>query len=168
MTDWNDPKSMVSQHFSVHECTYLPSWGCHHAPSDEEKANLTRMAAKADEIRGKLGRPMTIHVWIRPQHLNCPDFDPSTVTVENDPDGKKQAALDALDYNAYVGGAGHSAHVLGLAIDYDAGEDCDTTRDTMEPELAPMGLRMERKPGSKWVHNDVMPVPPGGHAYFIP
>lgn len=149
MTDWTDPTSKVSNHFTVRECTWLPSWGCCHQPSDAEKAALTRMAQKMDQIRDLVGKPINIHVWIRPQHANCPG---------NDNDGG--------DYNALVGGAAHSAHVPGLAVDWDCGEDCDTTRATLLPHLETLGIRMENKPAGRWVHTDVMP--PNPHRFFIP
>jgi len=163
VVNWNDPKSMISKHFTVHEATWLPSWRCHHVPSESEKANLIKMATKADAIRDTVGLPMTVHVWIRPSRLNCPGFDPHTVTCKND---AQRAALAALDYNAFVGGAGHSGHIPGLALDYDCGEDCDVTRARLEPKLDSMNIRMERKPGGKWVHNDV--ITPHPNRYFIP
>jgi hypothetical protein len=163
--DWSDPSAMVSQHFSVKECTYLPSWNCYHSPSDEEKVNIINMAQKMDKVRDVLGKPINVHVWIRPAVLNCPSFDPSTVVTDTD---KKKEALANLDYNVYVGGASHSAHVLGKAVDYDCGENCDITRLTLESQLEILGLRMERGPGDSWIHNDDQPVSPGGNHYFWP
>jgi len=146
--DWTDPKAMVSKHFSVHECTWLPSWGIHHIPSDDEKANLIRQAQKMDQIRDFVGKPVNIHCWIRPGSVNCPG-----------------SQYHGQDYNAHVGGASHSAHKLGLATDWDCGEDCDTTRQTLLPELDNLDIRMENHQGP-WVHNDVMP--PNPNRYFIP
>jgi hypothetical protein len=149
MTDWNDPNSMVSAHFSVRECTWLPSWGVCHIPTDAEKANLTRMAQKMDQVRAIVGKPIKVHVWIRPLAAHCP-INPH----------------DGENYNALVGGATHSAHTLGLAVDFDCGEDCDATRETLAPLLEQLGVRMEKNPRGSWVHLDLMP--PNPNRYFIP
>lgn len=148
-TNWNDPTSLVSQHFTVHECTYLPSWNVCHLPTPGERFNLTKMAQVLDKVRDIIGKPIKIHVWIRPSQARCP-INPH----------------DGEDYNALVGGATHSAHILGLAVDFDCGENCDDTRATLEPLLAQLGVRMEKKPGSNWVHLDLMP--PNPNRYFIP
>jgi len=148
-TNWNDPTSLVSQHFTVRECTYLPSWGVCHLPTAIEKSNLTRMALVLDKVRDIVGKPIKIHVWIRPDVAHCP-INPH----------------DGEDYNKLIGGAPHSAHVHGLAVDFDCGEDCDKTRATLEPLLAQLGVRMEKKVGSNWIHLDLLP--PNPNRYFIP
>jgi hypothetical protein len=152
MTDWNDPTSMVSQHFSVRECTLLPSWGVLHQTSEEEQANLARTAQIMDQVRDLLGKPMRVHCWIRPTAANCPGSE-----------------HDGGNYNVAAGStATHSAHISGLAVDFDIGEDCDTTRATLMPHLESLGLRMEDRPHSDWVHLDIAEVPAGGHRFFIP
>ena len=152
MTDWTDPTSMVSNHFSVKECTLLPSWGVMHQTSAAEQANIARTAQVMDQVRELLGRPMNIHCWIRPTQANCPG-----------------SSHDGDNYTVAAGStAPHSAHIIGLAVDFDCGEDCDTTRQTLMPVLESMGLRMENRPQSNWVHLDIAEVPPGGHRFFIP
>jgi hypothetical protein len=149
--DWTDPKAMVSVHFSVKECLWLPSWQALHVPSEEEKANILKQAKAMDRIRDFLGAPLNIHCWIRPI-LNCPS-----------------SPHHGQDYNAFVKGAKNSCHKIGLATDYDAkGLNCDNVRYRLESKLEEFGVRMEKMPGGSWVHNDSGEVPTGGHRYFIP
>lgn len=155
--NWNDPQAHVSAHFTVFEATHLPSWSVCHIPSDAEKQAIVAFAARLDLVRDMLGKPMRIHVWIRPAVLNCPTFDPTTIRPDTD---AKRRALATLNYNAYVGGATHSAHVLGRGADWDDGDDCDAVRERFVPQLEMLGLRMEDKPKSGWVHNDDMPPNP--------
>jgi len=149
--DWTNPHSMISKHFSVKEALWLPSWQVLHIPSEDEKANILKQAAKMDLIREFLGVPINIHCWIRP--------------VLNNPASEH----NGQDYNALVKGAKNSAHKIGLATDYDAkGLNCDDVRAKLEPKLDEWELRMEKMPGGNWVHNDCAPLAPGGHRYFIP
>jgi hypothetical protein len=149
--DWTDPSAKISNHFSVKEALWLPSWGVMHIPSDDEKANILKQAANMDKIRDIVGAPINVHCWIRP--------------ILNNP----ASAHHGQDYNAFVGGAKNSCHKIGLATDYDVtGQNCDDVRALLEPQLDDLGMRMERMPGGNWVHNDSGVVPPGGHAYFIP
>jgi hypothetical protein len=139
--DWTDPKCMVSKYFTVRECLWLPSWQVMHIPSESEKANILKQAAKMDLIREFLGVPITVHCWIRP--------------ILNNP----ASVHDKEDYNALVKGARNSEHKVGLATDYDAhGLNCDDVRTKLEPKLEEWGIRMERMPGGKWIHNDCAPV----------
>lgn len=149
--DWSDEKALISKHFTVKEALWLPSWKVMHIPSEEEKANILKQAAKMDLIRDFLGAPINVHCWLRPV-LNCPD-----------------SSYHGQDYNAFIGGARNSSHKIGLATDYDAsGMDCDTVREQLEPKLDEWEMRMEKKPGSKWVHNDSATLAEGGNRYFIP
>jgi hypothetical protein len=146
--DWSNPSAKISNHFTVKEATYLPSWGVCHQPSDEEKANICKQAEKMDMIRDFLGLPIKVHVWIRPGAANCPG---------NEHDGE--------DYNALVHGAPASAHKIGAATDWDCGENCDDTRAKLLPKLEEFGIRMERRDGSNWVHNDY--AAPHPNRYFL-
>jgi hypothetical protein len=152
MTDWSDPNSKVSKFFTVRECTFLPRFSACHQTTEIEQANIIRMASVMDAVRELVDSPISVHVWIRPTSSNIPD---------NDHNGE--------NYNSLVGGASRSAHISGLACDFDVkGSTCDEIRALLEPKLEELGARMERKPGSGWVHLDVAPVPPGGHRYFTP
>lgn len=151
MVDWNDPKSKISKYFTVKEALWLPSWQVMHIPSDEEKANILAHAEKMDLVREFLGAPMHVHCWIRP--------------VLNNP----QSSYHGQDYNQLVHGAKGSVHISGSAVDYDAaGLVCDDVRAKLEPKLEEFGLRMERMPGSNWVHNDSKEVLPGHDRFFNP
>jgi hypothetical protein len=139
--DWTNPTAKISKHFTVKEACWLPSWQVIHSPSEEEKANILKQAVKMDLIRDFLGVPLNVHCWIRPI-LNCPGHE-----------------HNGQDYNALVKGARNSAHKVGLATDYDAKElNCDDVRAKLEPKLEEWQIRMEKMPGSKWVHNDCAAV----------
>lgn len=139
--DWNDPTSKISKHFTVKEALWLPSWQVLHKPSDNEKVNILKQAAKMDLIRDFLGVSVRIHCWIRP--------------VLNNP----ESIHHGQDYNALVRGAKNSAHKIGLATDYDAeGLNCDDVRAKLVPKLDEWEIRMEKMPGGNWVHNDCAPV----------
>lgn len=164
--DWTNPKAKVSKYFTVKEVCYLPSWNCLHIPTEEEKTNIIKMAEKMDIVREFLGKPINTHCWLRPGLVNCPTFDPTTVKPNTD---AKKAALAALDYNAYVGGAKRSAHKLALAVDFDCGESCDDTRSKLEPKLEEYNMRMEQMPGGTWVHLDMYDKSvSGGIRFFKP
>jgi hypothetical protein len=148
---WTDPKSRISKYFTVHEALWLPSWGIHHIPSEEEKANILATAQFVDQVREFLGKPVSIHCWIRPTSVNCPG-----------------SPHHGGNYNIAAGStATHSAHIVGRAVDFDCGENCDITRAKLEPKLIPWKLRMEKKPASPWVHLDNMPTQ-DAYRYFIP
>lgn len=150
--DWSDITAHISAHFCVGEATLLPSWGVHHIPSEQEKSDIVAFAARLDMVRDMLGRPLFIHCWIRPTSTNC-----------------QGSPYHGQNYNAHVGGAPKSGHILGRAADWDAGEKtgaaCDALRAHLEPSLDSLGLRMENKPGP-WVHLDSMPVTL--RRFFIP
>jgi hypothetical protein len=136
--NWKEPSGKVSKYFTVKECCWLPSWGKLHSPTEAEAANMQAMALKMDLVREILGKPINVHVWIRPP-----------------------------EYNKLIGGAPKSAHITGRAVDFDCGEDCDITRTKLLPHLEKLGLRMEDLPGSRWVHlgNDWVP---GNKHFFKP
>ena len=139
--DWTNGSYAISKHFTVKEACWLPSWSVMHIPSEEEKQNILKQAAKMDLIRDFLNVPLRIHCWIRP--------------VLNNPESE----FNGKDYNALVKGAKNSAHKIGLATDYDAeGLNCDVVREKLEPKLEEWQIRMEKMPGGNWVHNDCAPV----------
>lgn len=136
---WNDPSCKISKYFTVKEACWLPSWSKLYSPSDEEKANILKMAIVMDEIRNLIGLPINTHCWIRP-----------------------------TSYNAAIGGAAHSMHLSGLAVDFDCGENCDITRTKLIPLMKTLGIRIEDKPGSNWVHVDIKPVTSETQRFFKP
>jgi hypothetical protein len=147
--DWTNGSAMVSKHFTVKETCWLPSWKVMHIPSEIEKQNILKQAAKMDLIRDFLNVPINIHCWIRP--------------ILNNPESEHNGE----DYNALVKGAKNSAHKIGLATDYDAsGLNCDDVRSRLEGKLEEWQIRMEKMPGGNWVHNDCAPVI--AYRYFNP
>ena len=90
-----------------------------------------------DKIREYLGKPIKVHVTFRP-----------------------------LEYNRQIGGALKSAHTLGLAMDFDCGEDCNKTRKKLLPKLEEFNIRMEDINGP-WVHVGC-DYSPGKTRYFKP
>lgn len=139
--DWSNPQSKISKYFTVGEALYLPQWKCYHIPSDDEKANIIRHASNMDKVREVVG-PCVVHCWIRPGALNCPS-----------------SPHHGEDYNALCKGAPASRHKKGDATDYHPKNmSCDDARAKLEPKLAEFGMRMEKAPGTNWVHNDSGPV----------
>jgi hypothetical protein len=147
--DWTNPEAKISKFFTVKEACWLPSWSIMHIPSEEEKQNIIKQAAKMDLIRGFFGVSIRVHCWIRP--------------ILNNPNSE----FNGKDYNALVKGAKNSAHKVGLATDYDVeGLNCDDVRAKLEPKLEQWQIRMEKMPGSDWIHNDCAPVI--AYRYFNP
>ena len=142
---------MVSQYFSVGECTLLPSWQVYHQPSDDEKANITKLANIMDVVREFLGQPIHVNCWIRPTKANCPG-----------------TAYHGRNYNASVGGAPNSSHITGQAVDFRvSSQTADDVRQVMLNELSKFELYMEDLPGSSWTHLSNRPTASGNH-FFKP
>jgi hypothetical protein len=148
--DWLDPKEHISKWFTVKEALWLPSFECLHIPSEQEKQDILIQAGRMDLIRDYIGKPINVHVWIRPIVTNCP----------GNPNDQK-------NYNALVGGAENSMHIYGKATDWDCGEDCDITRFNLRPVLEQFNIRMEFGT-TTWIHTDCKEVAPYMKRYFIP
>lgn len=150
--DWNNPKELISPHFTVHDCTYLPSWQVSHKPSLDEKINILKLAEKLELVREYLGRPININVWIRPISVNC-----------------ENPHYDGKNYNLLIGGAPSSAHIPGMAADLSVSSmNCEEARHLLESKLEEFKLRMEKKPGSNWIHLDIKEPLKGKSRYFVP
>lgn len=138
MISWLNPKANITEHFTVHEACYLPSWQMLHDPTPEEQDNLLKICRLMEQVRALFGKSINVHCMIRP-----------------------------TDYNKKIGGAPHSAHILGLACDFDVdGVPCDNVRAMLLPKLAEWNCRMEDAPGSSWVHLDLMPT--SNNRFFKP
>lgn len=152
--DWSNPESQISAHFTVHDATYLPSWGVYHTPSDQEKENILALAAKLELVRAYLGNnDVNVNCWIRPTIVVC-----------------ENPRYNGKNYNQLIGGAQNSAHISGMACDFTVSRiTCDDARFLLEDQLDILQMRMEKKPGSSWVHLDIrQPAYPDGRRYFTP
>lgn len=136
MINWNDPKSMISLHFSVKEALWLPHWNRMTTEEDgltsDIKENLITLCQKLDQVRDYFQLPINIHVMFRP-----------------------------IEYNKEIGGAKNSSHCLGKAADFDIqGMNCDDVREriVLNNKLEEWVMRLEDKPGSDWCHLDFSDV----------
>jgi hypothetical protein len=175
ITDWSNPQSKISEFFIVKEALFLPSWGVMHNPTDEEKANIIKMAEAMDKIRRLLNTPISVSCWIRPSKVelgqNQSDWDKIKSQMKNwdNLSDSKKKAFEARDYNAFVGGAKASAHLSGMAVDFVAkGMSCDEVRAKLLNKLEEFQIRVEDLPKSNWVHADIKVPPPGGKRFFKP
>jgi len=148
MIDWNDPKAMLSKHFTVGEATYLPKLKMYYKPNEVEKENILKLATKLDIVRDFIAKPFNVNIWIRP--------------VVTKADGT------VVDYNALIGGAKNSAHKVGSAVDFNiTGMTAQEFRDKVgETKLEEWKLRCED--GVSWVHLDQNPVGASGNLIFKP
>lgn len=166
-TDWSNPKSKITENFSVGEALLLPSWGVCHVPSEEEKAAIKGIAEKVtkavDILEKKLGKQLrvNVHAWMRPGVANIPGSE-----------------WHGKDYNRYIyetqvwknltpeekakKKVPNSPHKTGHAIDFhivgfEGKAGCAKIRELLLPHLEELGLRMENLDGG-WVHLDDLPV----------
>jgi hypothetical protein len=144
------PTDKVSIHFTYKELLWLPRWSRLANESDGLTdvimTRLVFMATRMDAVRDYFGAPCNVHCFLRPPA-----------------------------YNSLVGGAENSAHMalvdhLGnplkptdmvAAVDFDiVGINCDTARKKIVGNnmLEVWNLRLEKRPGSGWLHLDSAPV----------
>ena len=145
-----DLSDKPSQYFSWKELLYLPSWQVFHSPSESEVQNLTKLALCMDKVREYLEQPINVLCAIRPIYVIAPGTQ-----------------WNGKNYNAAVGGAPHSAHIQGLAMDFTVSQiNCEEVRHLLLDKLEEWGMRMENKAGSGWVHLDL--YPPNPNRFFKP
>lgn len=79
------------------------------------------------------------------------------------------------EYNKLVGGAKSSAHLAinpgEAAVDFHvSGISCDDSREKIiqDKKLEGWGFRMEKLPGSNWIHLDSRKPAEGRPRYFLP
>jgi hypothetical protein len=145
-----DGSSAISRHFVWKDALYLPTWSRMAQLSDGltelTLSNLKAFFQTMDLVRDFFAAPIFVHVAYRPKA-----------------------------YNHLVGGAENSTHIAQLpgeaAVDFHVqGVSCDQARERIlkDGKLEEWKLRMEKNPGSDWVHLDCR-VPAPGHArYFVP
>jgi len=149
--DWTDEDELVSENFTVRDAVWLPQWGrlAEHADGFGARTKMRLqnfLLDHADAVVELLGAKPPVHSCYRPKLYN---------------------ALPA------IGGAPGSAHVvLGnwAALDFGAADvaACDAARELLAANAEALGIRVEDRPGSNWVHFDSKPISPGGSRYFKP
>jgi hypothetical protein len=151
--DWTNMNAQITEHFTVGEALYLPTFKIYHKPGDEEKANIVNLFTQLELVRTSLGdHPINILCCIRPVAVNCDN-----------------PAFWGRNYNQLVGGALGSAHIVGMAADFTVSTiTCDEVRSLVVPELNDLQMRCENKPGSGWVHLDIRDPGPSGKRFFLP
>lgn len=146
------PEGNVTPHFTWAEVLWLPKFGVWHEPSEEEKANLLLLCKHMEQVREFLDHSVNVLCAIRPTYVQAPGTQ-----------------WNGKNYNLAVQGAQASAHIKGLAMDFTVSKmTCDEARMHLEGELERLKMRMERKPGSGWVHLDLYPPGASGKRYFTP
>ena len=162
--DWNDVDAHITPHFTVGEALLLPRWNSYHNPTYTEKANIQIMAGKMEEVRALVNAPIQVHCWIRPANAD--------LSHPANKDEMLRTRYHMANYNAFVGGAINSQHLVGKAVDfhvvgYEGQAGCREIRLELLPHLEHLGLRMEDKEGG-WVHLDNGPVGANGRRFFKP
>lgn len=139
-TDWLDRLSHITPNFTVYEACWLPTVSCLYYPNYDERANLTRLCKVMEKIRTLLGKPINVHCMIRPKF-----------------------------YNTIIGGADRSYHILGMACDFRVvGMSCDSAREVLRKHADALGICIEDRPGSTWIHIDIGLPRANGGRFFIP
>lgn len=140
MIDWNDPKSNITDHFTVGELCMLHAWGRLATEADGiDKNKIIQLAQKAEDVRGFLGSPMSVHCGFR-----------------------------SVPYNKSQGILANDVHSKSIALDFDCLPHLSDAevQNRLLPMLEALGIRMEQNT-SGWTHIDLhSPGPSGRH--FIP
>lgn len=98
------------------------------APTQSQIEAIKRQAAALDNVRDFFGRPINVHCWLRP-----------------------------TAYNALVKGAPASAHLLGLATDFDVvGMSCDDAKAALLKAGASVYPGRGELNSTNWIHLDLM------------
>jgi hypothetical protein len=116
-------------HIKWKEVLWLPQYRMYaHPPNDEVLNNLISVCKLFDKVRHILGgHPMQITSGYRPEL-----------------------------YNEFIGGAKYSAHMDGMALDFQHSKlQADECRSRLISHMVPLNFRMEDKKGSSWVHIDI-------------
>lgn len=133
--DWTDPKSQITDHFTVGDAITLHAWNRLANESDglddDGKAKLIVVFQKMEEIRTLLGCPINVHCGFRSQ-----DYNKDVVKAIPD-----------------------DVHAQCLAVDFDTNghHTIEEAQAILEPKLEDLGIRMERNTAT-WVHIDLHEV----------
>lgn len=127
-------------HFLWREALYLRDWAFSAYPELKTARHIIAVAHKLELIRGYLGRPIHVTSWYRPGV-----------------------------YNRKIGGAKNSAHLYGMAVDFQVGGmNADMIRAMLRPKLETLKIRMENLPYSTWTHIDTREPSEVGGRFFRP
>lgn len=158
--DWSNPRAQITgaPSFTVHEATYLPSWGIYHIPTQAERSEIGNLAYSLQQVRNAYGKPMVIECWIRPTSVNPGKID-SSGRIVSDPNSQYKGR----NYNREIARSSDgSEHVSGSAVDIkDPNKTLTDFLIANQKLLADNGLWMEnevstagRVPANRWVHLD--------------
>jgi hypothetical protein len=140
--NWNDPKSMVSKHFTVAEAITLHAWNRLATEEDgltqDVKNEIVKLCSVMDEVRDILGCPMNAHCIFRSVKYN-------------------QEVLHSLP---------NDVHAAGKAIDFDCAPHLtiEEAKEKIRPYLEKLNIRMEGATTS-WIHLDTHAVGPSGREF---
>jgi len=124
-------------HFKWHEVLFCPKWDVFIYPTASQYHSLIDVVQRLDRVRKSIGSPITITSGLRPGL-----------------------------YNILIGGSKFSQHCLGKALDFVVrGMTADEVRSYLVDDLELLCLRMEKLPGSNWVHIDTKE--PGASGRFF-
>jgi hypothetical protein len=143
MIDWTNPTDQVTEHFTVNDALMLHEWNRLATEGDgADFDKLTALCQMLERVRVILGCPILVHCMFRSTAYNlAQNILPPT---------------------------GLDVHAMNLACDFDCGSvlTIQEIKDTLEPLLDQLGIRMERGT-TTWVHVDLHAVGPSGR-YFTP
>jgi len=118
-----------TKNFIWAEALYLRQWQIHCYPNEEQFQNIIKLAGKLQYIRSYFNKQVKTHCWVRP-------------TI----------------YNALVGGALRSQHLIGAGVDFHVEDvSVDDVRDVLRPKLEDLKIRMEEKT-PRHIHIDIKEV----------
>jgi len=131
----------LERNFVWSEALLLREWGVHCFPVNENvKSNIIKTAERLEAIRRMLQCSLLITSWYRPTM-----------------------------YNIEIGGARHSAHVQGLAVDFKPmGLDIQEAKKHLSYNLISLGIRMEDNGKGNWIHIDLIDPGIHGKRHFLP
>lgn len=125
------------ENFYWYEVLYLPRWKIHVVPPEDVAINLMHITSKLQWIREYFGRPIKVTSGYRPEL-----------------------------YNALIGGAYGSAHMRGMALDFQVKDmPAAQVRKELMFCLERLDIRMEDHDGN-WNHIDSRR--PGASRFFKP
>ena len=145
MNDFSDPiidiDKNITMHFKWREALWHQVWQSYIFPNDDQRYHIIQVALKLEAIRKVFhGKPIKIRSWLR-QPV----------------------------YNFSIGGAPHSMHMKGGAVDFTVQDVSPSmVRETLKDKLELLGIRMERlHVTATWTHIDIREPGPSGR-YFVP